>query len=50
LSEKAGCDHAKAVMQPEFLVSSNDIREPSAEATALGVKFYSDVWMNDVER
>jgi hypothetical protein len=25
----------------------NDIKEPSAEATALGGKFYSKVWMND---
>jgi hypothetical protein len=24
----------------------NDIKEPSAEATALGGKFYSEVWMN----
>jgi hypothetical protein len=24
----------------------NDIKEPSAEAIALGGKFYSEVWMN----
>jgi hypothetical protein len=47
LLEKAGCKHAKAVIQPEFSVSANDIREPSAEATSLGGKFYSEVWMND---
>jgi hypothetical protein len=46
LLEKAVCDHAKAVIQPEFSVSANDIREPSAEFTALGRKFYSEVWMN----
>jgi hypothetical protein len=41
--EKAGCEHAKAVIQLELLVSANDIKEPSAEATALGRKFYSKV-------
>jgi hypothetical protein len=46
LLEKAGCEHAKAVIQQEFSVSVNDINEPSAEATALSGKFYSEVWMN----
>jgi hypothetical protein len=46
LLKKAGCEHAKAVIQPEFLVSANAIKEPLAEATALGGKFYSKVWMN----
>jgi hypothetical protein len=46
LLEKAGCDHAKAVIQPDFSVSANDIKEPSAEAIALSEKFYSEVWMN----
>jgi hypothetical protein len=41
LLEKAGCEHAKAVIQLEFSVSANDIQEPSAEATVLGRKFYS---------
>jgi hypothetical protein len=35
LVEKAGCEQAKAVTQPEFSVSANDIKEPSFEATAL---------------
>jgi hypothetical protein len=47
LLEKATCEHAKAIIQLEFSVSANDIKEPSAEATALGGKFYSEVWMND---
>jgi hypothetical protein len=46
LLKKAGCDHAKVVIQPEFSISTNDIKDPSAEATALGGKFYSEVWMN----
>jgi hypothetical protein len=44
---KANCKHAKAVIQPKFSVSANDINEHSAEATALGGKFYSKVWMNE---
>jgi hypothetical protein len=43
--EKVGCEHAKAVVQPEFSLSSDDIRNPSAESTALGGKFYSEVWL-----
>jgi hypothetical protein len=47
LLEKAGYEHANAVIQPEFLVSANDIREPLAEAFALGGNFLSEVWMNN---
>jgi hypothetical protein len=43
--EKAGCDHPKAVAQPEFTFSADDIRNPSAEATTLGEKFYSEIWL-----
>jgi hypothetical protein len=43
--EKVGCEHAKAVVQPGFSLSSDDIRNPSAESTALGGKFYSKVWL-----
>jgi hypothetical protein len=46
LLEKAGCEHAKAVIQTEFSVSANDIKEPSAKATTLGRKFYYEVWIN----
>jgi hypothetical protein len=46
LLEKAGCEHAKAVTQPEFSVSANDIKDPSAEAIALSEKFYSEAWLN----
>jgi hypothetical protein len=44
--KKAGCEHVKAVIQPEFSVSANYIKEPLAEATAFARKFYSEVWMN----
>ena len=45
-SKKARCDHAKAVIQPDFSVSASDIKEPAAEAITLSGKFYSEVWMN----
>jgi hypothetical protein len=40
--EKAGCDHVKA----EAAFSTDDTRDPSAEATLVGGKFYSNVWVN----
>jgi hypothetical protein len=43
--EKVGYDHAKAVAQPDFTFSADDIRNPSAEATTLGGKIYSKVWL-----
>jgi hypothetical protein len=43
--EKVGSDHAKAVAQPDFAFSADDIRNPSAKAATLGGKFYSKVWL-----
>jgi hypothetical protein len=43
--EKVGCVHAKAVAQSHFAFSADDIRNPSAEDTTLGGKFYSEVWL-----
>jgi hypothetical protein len=45
LLEKVGCEHAKAVTQLEFLVSANDIRNPSTKVATLSGKFYSEVWL-----
>jgi hypothetical protein len=45
LLKKVRCEHAKAVVPPGFSVSANDIKNPSAEATALSGKFYSEVWL-----
>jgi hypothetical protein len=45
LLEKAGCEHAKAVVQPDFSGSTKDIRDPSAKDIALSGKFYSEVWL-----
>ena len=43
--EKVGCDHAKAVAQPDFIFSADDVRNPLAKANLLGGKFYSEVWL-----
>jgi hypothetical protein len=44
--EKGGCDHVKAAAQAEVAFSINDMKDPSTEATLVGGKFYSDVWVN----
>lgn len=46
LLEKAGYEHVKAVIQPEFSVSASDVKDPSAEGIAFSGKFYSEVWVN----
>jgi hypothetical protein len=44
--EKAGCEHVKTAAQAEATFSVDDTKDPSAEATLVGGKFYSDVWVN----
>jgi hypothetical protein len=44
--EKAGCDHIKTMAQAEAAFSTDDTKDPSAEATLMGEKFYNDVWVN----
>jgi hypothetical protein len=44
--EKAGCEHVKAIAQAEAAFSVDDTKDPSAEATLVGGKFYNDVWVN----
>ena len=46
LLEKASCKHAKVVIQPDFTVSAEDVKEPSVEAISLARKFYSEIWLN----
>jgi hypothetical protein len=43
--EKTGCEHVKAAAQAEAIFSANEMKEPSADASLIGGKFYSDVWM-----
>jgi hypothetical protein len=42
---ETGCEHVKVAAQTETIFSIDDTKEPSAEATLLGGKFYSNVWM-----
>jgi hypothetical protein len=44
--EKGGCDHVKTTTQAEAAFSIDDTKDPSDEATLMGGKFYSDVWVN----
>jgi dihydrofolate reductase len=44
--EKARCEHVKVIAQAKVAFSLNDTKDPSAEATLMGGKFYSDVWVN----
>jgi hypothetical protein len=41
--EKAGCYHIKTMAQTEAAFSINDTKDPSAEATLMGGKFFNDV-------
>jgi hypothetical protein len=36
----------KAVAQAEAAFSLNDMKDPSAEVTLMGGKFFSNVWVN----
>jgi hypothetical protein len=45
--EKTGCEHVKAATQAETVFSVDNTKDPSAEATMMGGKFYSNIWMKD---
>jgi hypothetical protein len=45
--EKTGYEHVKDATQAEAIFSADDTKEPSADASLIGGKFYSDVWMKD---
>jgi hypothetical protein len=44
--EKAGCNHVKTLAQAEAAFSVEDTKDPSAEASSLGGKFFTDIWEN----
>jgi hypothetical protein len=44
--EKVRCDRIKAIAQAETAFSIDDMKDPSAEATLMGGKFFNDVWVN----
>jgi hypothetical protein len=42
---KSSCEHVKAANQTEAVFTVENTKDPSAEATLMGGKFYSNVWM-----
>jgi hypothetical protein len=44
--EKAGCEHVKILAQAEAAFSVDDTKDPSAEASLIGGKFFTDIWEN----
>jgi hypothetical protein len=44
--EKAGCEHVKTLAQTEASLSIDDTKDPSAEASLVGGKFFTDIWEN----
>jgi hypothetical protein len=48
--EEVRCEHAKTIAQPGFSLSTDDIKNLSADATALSRKFYSKVWLKGGQR
>jgi hypothetical protein len=43
--EKSGCEHVKAATQTEAVFTVENTKDPSAKATLMGGKFYSDIWI-----
>jgi organic hydroperoxide reductase OsmC/OhrA len=44
--EKAGCNHVKTLAQAKAAFSVDDTKDPSAEASLMGGKFFTDIWEN----
>jgi hypothetical protein len=44
--ERKGCDHVKFLAQSEAALSSEDIKDPSVEASLVGGKYFTDIWDN----
>jgi hypothetical protein len=44
--EKVGCNHVKSLAQAEAAFSVDDTKDPSAEASLMGDKFFTDIWEN----
>jgi hypothetical protein len=41
--EKAGCEHVKTLAQAEAVFSIDDTKDPSAEASLIGGKCFTDI-------
>jgi hypothetical protein len=44
--EKIGCEHVISLAQNEAALSIEDTTDPSAEASLVGGKFFTDIWEN----
>jgi hypothetical protein len=44
--ERKSCEHVKFLAQSEAALSSEDIKDPSAEASLVGGKIFTDIWDN----
>jgi hypothetical protein len=44
--EKAGCGHVKTLAQAEAAFSVDDMKDPSAEASLIDGKIFTDIWEN----
>jgi hypothetical protein len=44
--ERAGCKHVKTLAQAEAAFSIDDTKDPSAEASLMGGKFFTNIWEN----
>jgi hypothetical protein len=44
--EKSGCEHIKTLAQAEAAFSVEVTKDPSAEASLIGGKFFTDIWEN----
>jgi hypothetical protein len=44
--EKSGCEHVRTLAQAEAAFSIDDMKDPSAEASLIGGKFFTDIWEN----
>jgi hypothetical protein len=44
--EKAGCSHVKTLAQAKATFSVDDTKDPSAEASLIGGKFFTDIREN----
>jgi hypothetical protein len=44
--EKAGCNHVKTLAQAEAALSVDDTKDPSAEASLICGKIFTDIWEN----
>jgi cell division septum initiation protein DivIVA len=44
--EKSGCEHVRTLAQAKVAFSIDDTKDPSAEASLIGGKIFTDIWEN----